>query len=267
MGKIIPTREKTVVKANELIQKSRFSLSLQQQKIVLLLISQILPYDDDFKLYEFSIPSFCRICGIDEKNGKNYKDLKSSIKDLADKSIWVKLDDGRTTLLRWIEKPYIDESSGVIQIKLDKHMRPYLLQLRKNFTKYEIPWTLDFKSKYTLRLYEIIKSIHYDERETHHFAFDLEELKGLMDATTHVEYSNFKNRALVPAVKEINEKSDKIVEFEQVKMGRAVSKIVFHIRTKDMLDRNRLWSDIENKFDLNQICLWELPEQRSGESD
>ena len=53
--------EKQVVKANDLIQKSRFNLSLQQQKIVLYLISQITPYDEEFKLYEFSILDFCRI--------------------------------------------------------------------------------------------------------------------------------------------------------------------------------------------------------------
>ena len=97
-------RGKTVVKANELIQKSRFNLSLQQQKIVLYLISQITPYDEDFKLYEFSISEFCRVCGIDETSGKNYQDLKAAIKEIADKSLWITLED-EETLLRWIEKP------------------------------------------------------------------------------------------------------------------------------------------------------------------
>ena len=40
---ITDPRERKVTKANELIQKSRFSLSAQQQKIVLFLISQITP--------------------------------------------------------------------------------------------------------------------------------------------------------------------------------------------------------------------------------
>ena len=80
-------RNRTVVKANELIQKSRFTLTLQQQKVVLYLISQITPYDDDFKLYEFSINEFCKVCGIDETNGKNYLDLKQAVKDIADNLI------------------------------------------------------------------------------------------------------------------------------------------------------------------------------------
>ena len=44
---------KKVNKSNDLIQRSRFNLSLQEQKIILYLISQITPYDHDFKLYEF----------------------------------------------------------------------------------------------------------------------------------------------------------------------------------------------------------------------
>lgn len=85
--KYLEIRENTIIKANELIQKSRFSLSLQQQKIVLYLISQFTPYDEDFKLYNFSIAEFCRVCGITLDSGKNYSDLKAAIKEIADKSI------------------------------------------------------------------------------------------------------------------------------------------------------------------------------------
>ena len=74
-------RDKLVVKANELIQKSRFNLSLQQQKIILYLISQIDRNDKEFKLYSFSIQHFCKVCGIDYTNGKNYIGLKEAIKD------------------------------------------------------------------------------------------------------------------------------------------------------------------------------------------
>ena len=55
---IVSMRMNTVVKANDLIQKSRFSLTLQQQKIILYLISKIMPTDENFQLYEFSIPDF-----------------------------------------------------------------------------------------------------------------------------------------------------------------------------------------------------------------
>ena len=154
-------RDKMVVKANELIQKSRFSLSMQQQKIVLYLISQINYGDEDFKEYEFDIQDFCRVCGIDHTSGKNYDDLKEQIKAIRDKSIWGLTVGGEETTLAWIEKPYINRGSGKIRIRLDRDMKPFLLQLKQNFTRYEIINVLAMKSKYSIRLYELVKSIHF----------------------------------------------------------------------------------------------------------
>lgn len=250
-------RNKTVTKANELIQKSRFSLSLLQQKIVLYLISQISPYDENFKIYEFSIQEFCRVCGIDESSGKNYSALKEAIKEVADKSLWVILDEDEETLLRWIEKPYINKKDGVIKIRLDNDMMPFLLQLKQNFTSYELIWTLHFKSKYTIRLYELIKSVHFHSLDPYDRIFDLEELKRLLGAETYKTYQTFKERVLKRAVQEINEYSDKNLRYEVIKSGRSVSKIKFTISSKDSLEAARIRSDIEKELGMDQLTLWD----------
>ena len=255
-------RLRTVVKANELIQRSRFSLSLQQQKIVLYLISQIMPYDEDFKTYEFSIPEFCRVCGIDETSGKNYQDLKTAIKEIADKSVWIETEDGRETLVRWISKPYINKKSGTIQICLDSDMKPYLLQLKKNFTQYELLWTLNFKSKYSTRLYELIKSIHFHELENYERIFSLDDLRRMLGAEKYKTYQTFKTRVLNPAVEEINAFSDKNVSYEPIKNGRAVAKIRLSIGTKETIERLRLQSNIEHQLGLDQLTLWDTMEER-----
>ena len=258
-NKYMEIRYNQVVKANELIQKSRFNLSLLQQKIVLYLISRISPYDEDFKVYEFDIIEFCRVCGIDTTSGKNYADLKQAVKEIADKSLWIKIDEDEETLLRWIEKPYINKKSGLIRIRLDEDMKPYLLQLKKNFTRYELIWTLHFKSKYTIRLYELLKSYHYDEREEYRKEFSVDDLRTMLDADTYKDYKNFKSRVLVKAIQEINDYSDKIVSFEEVKVRRRVENIIFTIGTKDIMERTRLESEIEKEMgiDPNQMTLWD----------
>lgn len=255
-------RNHTVVKANDLIQKSRFSLSVQQQKIVLYLISQITQFDTDFKLYEFSIVDFCKVCGMDYESGQNYKNIKDAIQDIANKSIWVQLNEDEETLLRWIEKPYINKKSGTIKIRLDEDMKPFLLQLKENFTQYELLWTLHFKSKYTIRLYELIKSIHFRELETYTREYKLDELKRLLDAETYTTYQTFKTRVLLPAVTEINNFSDKNLSYEPLKRGRSVYSIRFTIGTKDALERLKLQSDIEKEFGLDQMTLWDEMEEK-----
>ena len=255
-------RNKTVTKSTDLIQKSRFDLSLQQQKVLLCLISQITPYDEDFKLYEFRVIDFCKACGIDYDNGKNYRDLKAAIKGIADKSLWITIDENEETLLRWIEKPYINRRDGTIKIRLDRDMMPFLLQLKQNFTQYEIIWTLHFKSKYSIRLYELVKSVHYQELDFYKKKYTVDELKMLLNGEKYREYRDFKRRVLVPSVKEINRYSDKTVSFEEVKRGRKVMAIEFTMSSKDSLAALKIRDDIEKEFGLDQMTLWDNLEEK-----
>ena len=258
--KYIENRYGMVTKANDLIQKSRFKLSLQQQKIVLYLISQISPYDEDFRMIEFSISEFCKVCGV-ETSGKNYNDLKANIKEIADQSVWIDKGDGVETMVRWIEKPYIDNKSGTVRIRMDEDMKPFLLQLKSNFTRYELLWTLSFKSKYTTRLYELIKSIHFHELEEYERTYTLVELRHMLDLDDDVypTYQTFKTRVLNVAVQEINNYSDKNVTYVPIKNGRSVEKIRFTITTKDALHTAKLRSDIEHRFGLDedQTTFWD----------
>ena len=225
-------RHSLVVKANDLIQKSRFDLSLSQQKIVLYLISQVQKEDEDLKLYEFAIKDFCQICGITNDSGNNYAKLKAAIKEIADKSLWVTLPNGKETLIRWIEKPYVDEHSGTIRIRLDKDMKPYLLQLKDNFTRYELFWTLRFKRKYSIRLYELVKSIHYNETLPYERIYELTELRTLLGAENYTDWADFKKRALEPAIADINAYSDKQISYETITYGKTVGRIKLILSTK-----------------------------------
>lgn len=228
---------RTVSKANDLIQKSRFSLSLQQQKVVLYLISQINADDTDFKLYDFMVADFCRVCGIDVDSGGNYINLKNTLQQIANKSVWITLPNKQQTLVRWIEKPYIDSQRGTIRIKLDADMKPFLLQLKKQYTRYQLIYTLRFKSKYSIRLYEYIKSVHYNELSTYQQIISIGELKRIMGAEIYDETRDFKRKSLNPAVKEINKYSDKDLIVEEIKKGRKITHLKLIISTKDAMTR------------------------------
>lgn len=255
--KIRRDREACVRKANQLIQESRFNLSTQQQKMVLYLISKITPKDEDFEEYEFTITDFCKVCGI-TLSGTNYNDLKEQIKKIADKSLWVEITPGTETLLRWIEKPYIDTKSGTIRIRLDRDMKPFLLRLKQNYTQYELIWTLHFKSKYSIRLYELIKSIHYREYEEYTRTFELEELRRILGAETYKRFPDFRVKALQPAIDEINEYSDKIISWKPIKDGRAVAYIEFTISTKGDIQKSFVRDLVETELELNQLSFFDI---------
>ena len=233
-------RLRMVVKSNALIQKSRYELSALQQKVVLYLISKIEPYDTEFKEYEFNIADFCKVCGIDYDSGGNYTMLKRVIKEIADKSIWITLEDGSETLLRWIERPYIKKKSGTIKLKIDELMKPYLLQQKKGYTSYEFIWALQLEKKYSQPLYDLVKSIHYHDLTSYERIYDLDELRRIMGAENYKTWQHFKERAFEPAIEEINAYTNKIIEYETIKYGRVVGRIKLKVSSKDWLDA---WHD------------------------
>lgn len=250
-NEMIDSRQMFVVKANALIQKSRFSLSLQQQKIVLYLISKIQPNDEEFTLYEFSIPDFCRCIGIDYDNGKNYADIKAQIKEIADKSLWITLEDGEEILIRWIERPYMNKRKGIVKIKLDEYMKPFLLQLKEHYTQYQLTYILRMKSRYSLRLYELIMSYFYEKLGSYSKVFAVDELKRLLDAEKYVRFCNFHSDVLRPAVAEINQYTDVDLTYNQVKKGRKTIAIEFFFSTKEPMERFRLSNETDRELGIS----------------
>ena len=217
-----------VVKGNELIQKSRFSLPVQQMKVLLYLISKIQPSDEPGKLYTIEINDFCRVCGIDYANGKNYIDIKASIKSIADKSMWLSSPDGKTeTLLRWIDRAIIQKNDGSISIRFHEDMFPYLLDLQERYTQYKLVNILPMKSKYGIRLYELLKSY---ENLDGAIIMSIEDLKKRMDCDKYASrFPDFRRYALDKAIADINTYSDISVSYRLSKENnsRAYNRIVF----------------------------------------
>ena len=235
-NKIYQIKSNHVKKSNILIQKSKFELAAQAQKALLYLIAQIKTSDDEFHPFQFQIDEFCQTCGIDLSNGKNYQNLKNTLKSIADKySLWVPIS-GEERLIRWVEEVAINQNSGIIRIKLNRELSEHLLNLSKNFTVYELSRVLAFKSKYSIRGYELICSVHYHPEETHVHTFTVDDLRDRLgvdaNSKSYLLFKNFKNRILNPVIFEINNVSEKTISVSEIKQGRKVVALEFTISTK-----------------------------------
>ena len=250
MKKLKEQRQHNVIKSNVLIQKSRHDLSLAEQKILLSLVQMIEPEDIEFKEYKFSIKDFCNLCGIDDRSGKNYEDIKKIVKTLSDKSYWIKEGEEVEKLIRWINQPSINPGTGTIKVKLDDMMKPYLLQLKEYFTQYSLYYTLAMKSKYSLRLYELLKSYQNLKKKP----FDIEKIKIMLMAQNYEKWTDFKINVIDKAVNEINFLTDISVTYELTKTGRQFTEITFFIKLKKGIDeRMETWQHIENRLNPKEI--------------
>lgn len=231
--KLSKSRDYQVVKANELIQRTRYSLSLQEQKSLAYVISLIKPTDTLLQEYEFDIRHYCKVCEIDYNNGGNYAYVKKTLKSLRDKSFWITLEDGTETLCSWVNKVWCNKRSGKARIRLDDDLAKYLIGLSQQFTKYELINTLPMKSQYSFRIYELMKSYAFAGRKI----FELEDLKKKLMAEVYKRYVDFRRYVLDVAMEEINKYTDLEVFYEPLKQGRKVKEIIFHIKKRDSIEK------------------------------
>lgn len=217
----------SIVKSNDLIQKSRFQLTAQEQKIIIYLVSKIMPGDDELKVYDLSVVEFCKVCEMDYESGANYSHIKQTLKNLRDKSVWVMDEHGDEHLYSWIDKVVVSRRGGNVKIRLSDTMKPYLLQLKKNFTRYSLFYVLAMHSQYSIRMYEILKSYEFKGVCN----FDLSELRVKLGAEKYTKHHDFMRRVVDTAMKEINGSTDIEVSYTLEKIGRRYSGIVLKIKT------------------------------------
>lgn len=223
-----------VVKANDLIRKTRYNLTTQQQKIVLYAISKIKPGDPITTKYEITIQDICDACGIDiENTGYYYKAIKDDLQKLTTR-IWVQLPDKREGTVSWISDAWITPLSGTVEIRFHEMMEPFLFDLKNRYTQYQLEDVLVFKGKYAIRLYELMRSYTtqqaIDSNIEKEVTLTLAELKELLAIEGYADWRNFNRKVLKPAVEEINECNDKInISYDTYKAGGKIEKINFII--------------------------------------
>ena len=230
---ITEQRSYQVVKANEIIQKARYDLNITELKALAYIFSKIKPTDTQLHEYAFSIKEYCQVCGLDYKNGGNYKYIKNTIKALRDKSFWLMDEKGNEVLIGWLQKVKINKGSGKISVKLDDDLQKYIIGLFSNYTQYELLSTLPMKSSYSFRIYELLKSYAFQKQHT----FNIDDLKKQLAATNYVNFKDFRRYVLEVATKEINLYTDIEVSWEPIYKGRKVIQVKFLIKQRDSWGR------------------------------
>jgi plasmid replication initiation protein len=145
---------------------------------------------------------------------------------------------------------------------LNSNIKQYLIDLSRNFTKYELYNILALKSKYSIRLYELFKSYAFQRVKE----IELEELKELLGAVNY-EYRDFKRRIMDKTCEEINYYTDINVSYEAITKGRKVVAIVFYIAPKERLEGYAAyWNTIEeinkrNSIPKGQMSIYDLAKE------
>jgi len=216
-----------VTQANNLIEaRHNNPLTAREQKIILTMVSGIEPQDEDFKDYLISLKNFSEMLGL--TGSTKYTEIKEIMKDLMGKTVEIPSKNGGWILTHWVSSSEYVNGEGIIKLSFSPKLKPYLLQLKDQFTSYRLSNVLSLNSTYSIRLYELMKKWqHLGKWEN-----SVEELKlkfGI-PKDSYQRYNHFKTRVILRAVEEVNEKTDLFINFKEIKKGRGVDRIEFTIR-------------------------------------
>ena len=222
---MLPRKTTQIVQSNRLIE-AQYRLNLQEKRLVLWLISQIHKDDLDFKKYEISVVEFAKMMEMCPDTQR--KELKKITASLVTRLIQIECDD-ETKQLAWLS--FAKWSGGKCFVEFHPELKPYLLQLKEQFTQISFADLMGFKGAYTARILEI--TAQYAAIGTR--LTTINELKGWcgIGDEEYQQYKHFKSRIINPAKKEINEKTSYTIDYKEIKYSRKVEKINWIISKKN----------------------------------
>ncbi|MEY8717385.1 replication initiation protein, partial [Francisella philomiragia] len=197
-----------------------------------LMISQIEKDDTEFKEYQIHIKDLENA----ELTQKQYGRYREFAKSLMSKVVTIENEKSILTANWFADIEYI-KHTGYIRATISQKLKPYLLQLKQEFVQAKLPTLLQLKSKYSSRLYLLLKS-DFDRQSKHRknlfVIYDLEDLHNRFELPKSYKsiYKNFKEKFLLNALEEINEKTDLQIDYKELKTGRKITSIEFCIRKK-----------------------------------
>ena len=222
----------TVIKGNELIQAKRsMHLSSREKKLVSYMVASISPYDDDFKEYTFPISDFANYFNITDKNiNKEYEKIATGI---MSKPFTVENDEEKFTAC-WLAEAAYDKKTKEMRFRFTPRLKPYLVRLKKYYTKYKMVNLVHLENCHSEAMYELLKQFE-SAGQRRLPLIDLRNILGL--GKKYPLYSNFRAKVLEPTVEEINKFTDINISYKEMKEGRKIVAIQFSI-----------WADSDNKY-------------------
>ncbi|MEG2985082.1 MAG: replication initiation protein [Peptostreptococcaceae bacterium] len=218
-----------VTKSNYFIMNSSYDLSLEEQKLILTLASMVQPNDEEFKSYIFKISDFMELLGVE--NQAKYTEIPKITKELMKKVFEIEEDD---TLIQtaWLSSATYKKGSGMVELEFSPRLKPYMIKLSSMFTQYKLGNILSMKSKYSPRIYEILKCNEFKKQG--YIEIEVEELRKLLKADNiYPLYADFKRKIIIQTQKELKKISDISFDFEEIKTGRKVTSLKFYIHSNN----------------------------------
>ena len=202
-------------------------------------------YDRGFKELHLTPNKVTEIFG----HGQYLHRLKEVCKHLIQRSVVIEGENGERIYYALFGRIRYQPRDG-LRIKFNDDMRPLILDILESgysYTKVSMKQIFQLSSAYAMRLLELMlqyRGMMRDKKIVRQMALD--ELRFRLDVQegTYPAIKDFKRRVLDAPIREINEKTQYRISYENVKTGRKVTGFIFTMDCSNVVPESEVQDDV-----------------------
>jgi len=229
-------KEVSLKKHSAIVQINCNELTIIQRKLINAII-WVIQTNPDKLIYETGLSEVKKMCGIQATDNVNLKHLFKGLRDISIEFNYLNKDKHHIwESMSFLSAVEIDKEKGRIRFEM-----PEMLKQKIRYPYMYAPLNMlliaGFKCSYTIILYELLRDYLTAEKVP---LISIEDYRVLMGIKDH-EYKrfvDFRNYVIIPAVEELNEKSDLTCRYELIKkpFSNKYESIQFYITKKEILN-------------------------------
>jgi Initiator Replication protein len=209
----------TIWAANSFITANR-KLSALEEKLLVIIVGQIQPDDDP------EVPYILTLKDLNQElksTSHNTKDLVEALQMLQKTLICIRQNAKEVLSVSLLRKVVYNEY-GIVKAFLEPEVKPYFINQKSEFTKFDKNTLLEIDSANTIRLYTLICQNAFQSS----WVVPLTDLHFTLNSTESYKsnFHEFKRRVIEPAVTRLANLNIPL-EYDEIKTGKKVTALHF----------------------------------------
>ncbi len=221
----------SITQANPLAL-SRQEMGILTKRLLVLALSDITKDDSELEPIRITAWEYAQLFNI--KGKSIYSRIEQSARELLEQTVQIKEPNGDWVMFQWVSEARYEngrdskEQMACIELKVHEKLKPYLLQLRRDFSIIPTEQLLSFESFNSMRLFEVLYTASY-AGERSELVFDIEDLK--LRLGLDGKYDRFKDFRYVldKAQAEFKKYTCLVYSYRPEKVGRKYRRVHFAI--------------------------------------
>jgi len=216
---------------------SRQEMGILSKRLLVLALSDVTRDDHSLEPIRITAWEYAQLFNI---TGKSiYSRIEESARELLEQTVQIKEPNGDWVMFQWVSEARYEngrdnkEQMACIELRIHEKLKPYLLQLRRDFSIIPTEQLLSFESFNSMRLFEVLYTASYaGERSV--LTFDVDDLK--LRLGLDGKYERFKDFRYVldKAQDEFSRYTCLTFEYSASKVGRKFQRVNFTIYKNDV---------------------------------